>query len=116
MKVRRLDNKGDWTFGNGLANYAKENEAILQNVATRIKSFKGDWFLDNEANIDWFRLLSTKDTKQIIINEIERVTLETEGVIRIVNLEFMQDNERKAVINLILDTIYTTDIKIGVKI
>ena len=114
MKVRRIDKNSDFTFGQGKANYATDNEAILQNVATRIKSFKNDWFLDKEANIDWFRLLSTKDTEDIIKSEIERVTIETEGVIRIVSLEFIKKGNREAIINLILDTIYTTDVELGV--
>jgi len=116
MKIRRIDKNWDWTFGNGIANYATDNEAVLQNVATRIKSFKYDWFLDNEANIDWFKILSMKDNEDIIKSEIERVVLESEGVIRIKSLEITKLDNRRILIELILDTIYEVNSKLGVEV
>ena len=116
MKVRRLTNDGDWSFGLGLANYARDNEAILQNVSTRIKSFKGDWFLDVEAGIDWFNLLGSKDTKELITKEIERVVLETEGVVRINKIEIIDIKDRKATIIVEFDTIFSVENELKVEL
>ena len=116
MRVRRLDSNGDWTFGNGQANYIKDNEAILQNVTTRLKSFKYDWFLDVEANIDWFNILGSKENKQTIIREVERVTLQTEGVTKINNIELIETGNRTAKISVNLDTIYTINNALGFEI
>ena len=39
MSVRKIDKNGDWTFGQGLGNYIKNDDEISQNVITRLKSF-----------------------------------------------------------------------------
>lgn len=107
MAVSRLDNNGDWTFGQGRANYATLSNETAQNVVTRIKSFKDDWVLDTEANIDWFTILGNKNNEQTIKSEIRRVTLATYGVRRITKLEVVSDREtRNAAINLGYDDIY----------
>ena len=116
MKVRRLNKNNDWTFGNGQANYLKDNEAILQNVATRIKSFKGDWFLDGDANIDWFNILSSKENKQTIINEVERVALQTDGVTRVNDIILEELDQRNARLSINIDTIYTINKTLGFEI
>ena len=116
MKVRRLNKDNDWSFGNGKANYLKDNDAILQNVATRIKSFKNDWFLDGESHIDWFTILGSKENKQTIINEVERVTLSTEGVTKINLIELSESDQRSAKISIVLDTIYSINNSLGLKI
>ena len=116
MKVRRLNNSNDWTFGNGQANYLKDNKAILQNVATRLKSFKNDWFLDSNQNIDWFNILGSKENKQTIINEIERVTLQTDGVTRISSIEVSESKNRNVNILVNLDTIFTINNNLGFEI
>jgi len=105
MKVRRLvDN--DWSFGNGKANYLKDNDAVFQNVFTRLRSFKYDWFLDIDANIDWFNILSQRENKQTIIDEVKRVTLQTDGVTKINKLELLETGNRTVTILLNFDTIY----------
>lgn len=113
MQVKRLDENGDWTFGNGQANYLKDNDAVLQNVTTRLKSFKNDWFLDGDANIDWFNILGSKSNKQTIISEVERVTLQTEGVTKINTIEIEELENRAAKILINLDTIYSINNALG---
>ncbi len=44
MRVRRLDDNHDWTFGKGRADYAGESEGIRQSVITRLLSLYRDWF------------------------------------------------------------------------
>jgi len=112
MRVRRIDASGDWQFGRGLSDYAKDDEAIKQNVSTRIKSFKNDWFLDTDAEIDWFDLLGRKGTQEEIKREVERVTLATDGVLQINSLELTRSN-RSARIQLEITTIFSTEISIN---
>ncbi len=117
MQVRELDENQDWKFGYGKANYIKDNNAILQNVQTRLKSFRNDWFLDQDANIDWFNILGQKDTQQTIIKEVERVSLQTEGVTRVNLIEIDVDGTtRNANINIDLDTIYSINNSLGVAV
>lgn len=87
MKVSRLDETHDWTFGQSLSNYAIASEAIAQNVITRLLSWKRDWFLDIEAEIDWETLLSERNTQDKIQNEIARVVRNTDGVARVVSVD-----------------------------
>ena len=71
MSVSKIDKNRDWNFGRGLANYITGSEEIAQNVATRLRSFVNDWFLDTEQNIDWFVLLGTRGTEKQIKIEVE---------------------------------------------
>ena len=118
MIVNRIDEDGDWTFGQGKSNYLSGSDAVKQNVVTRIKFFKYDWFLDMEAGIDWLNLLSNKDTDNVIVSEVERVTLSTEGVKTITELELVSVTNRNAKINLSFTTVYDDDVQqlLGVEV
>lgn len=112
IKVRKLDNNGDRTFGNGKANFINEDLAISQNIATRLKSFKADFFLNIEDNIDWFNLLGQKNNEQIIKAEIYRVALATDGVVTVNNVTITRLVDRDATFELSVDTIYKRDIQL----
>jgi len=111
MRVSGLDESGDWIFGRGRASYLTRAEAIRQNVITRIKSFRTDFFLDTDACIDWIDLLGRRDTKEEIIRAVERVTLATDGVTTIKKLEIeVKTSTRNATIMLSFGTIFDEDI------
>lgn len=113
MRVRRL-NGHDWTFGRGRADYVKDQAAIAQNIKTRLLSFKNDWFLDIDANIDWMNLLGQRGTEKIIENEVARVVLTTSGVVRINSLS-LQNKERRVIIEANITTIFGNDtITVGI--
>lgn len=96
MIVSGLTKDGDWRFGASRANYLSGSDAIAQNVATRLQSFRRDWFLDADACIDWTRLLSERGTQRKIKLEIERVTAETEGVVRVTLVDaFVRPSKRQ---------------------
>jgi len=100
MTVRALDSNGDWTFGRSKAQLLSRSDEVAQNVVTRIKSFKDDWFLDIEAEIDWFTILGIKNNEQAIVDEISRVVLETEYVKRLVSVEVLSNVNRNATIQV----------------
>ena len=95
MSVSRITNDGDWTFGQGLQNYATGSEEVAQNVKTRIKSFKNDWFLDTDFGIDWFNILGNKSNEETIIRELDRVVTNTDGVRTIRNIELSLDRQTR---------------------
>jgi len=110
MRVAGLSNDNDWRFGRGRALYLREGNAIRQNVITRIRSFKRDWSLDQDAGIDWITLLGRRNTQATILREVERVTLSTEGVLRIVSLQVEhRASERRARISLSFQTVYGSE-------
>ncbi len=107
MSVSGLDKNGDWQFGRGLATYQRRQNEVLQKVGTRLKSFKDNWFLDTEANIDWFYLLGYKNTLQKIDQEVRRVTLGTDGVVSIDDLQLIKnDKTRGLLIQLKITTVF----------
>lgn len=107
MRVRRIDINGDWTFGQGSLNYAKDDEAVAQNVRTRLKSFKNDWFLDVSANIDWFTLFGNRNNSETILSEVRRVCKATYGVQAVNSIELKSNEDlREASISVSLITIF----------
>lgn len=107
MIVSALVKDDDWGFGRGRANYIAGGAAIAQKAKCRIRSFKNDNPLNMDDNIDWMYLLSEKNTEQEILREIERVTLATNGVMRITALS-MEVNKslRSQKIELSIETVF----------
>jgi hypothetical protein len=111
ITVRKLDDNKDWTFGQGLANYQDKDNAIAQNVSTRLKSFMYDWFLDQQANIDWFNILGQKNNKQVILNVVKTTVLNTDGVISVSDILILDGTDtqsRMLQIQVNFTTIYNT--------
>lgn len=111
MRVSGLDENNDWRFGRSKAAYITKAEAIRQNVATRLRSFATDFFLDTDACIDWIDLLGRRGTRDEIMRAVERVTLATEGVTTITSLDIsVRTSDRKATIMLSFGTIFDESI------
>lgn len=109
MKVRALDKNDDWTFGRGLVNYIDGHDAIVQKVICRIRSFKNDNPLNMDENIDWIKLLGERNKSDDILREVERVTLSTDGVVKINSITHVIDyTKRTAKILLDFETIYSS--------
>lgn len=118
MIVSGLTEGGDWTFGRSLANYKNASQAIAQNIVTRVQSFKRDWYLDSEANIDWITLLGTRGTRVNTIRQrVERVVQNTEGVAR-VNAVSVDLNRatRQATITISVIDIYNEELNAEVTV
>jgi len=109
MRVSGLDKNNDWTFGLGKASYKVRSARVVQNMLTRIKSFKFDWFLDTTAHIDWLTILGNRDNQDIILRELARVILSTDGIVIIDRLEVRRiDTEtRKAFIDIEVTDVYS---------
>ena len=97
MKVSGLDSSLDWRFGKGRAVYKRDSKAIAQNVLTRLRSFKGDWYLDTKAGVDWIQLFGNLGTERRIIRAVESTVLQTEGVISIQKLGIIRRNPNRGV-------------------
>jgi hypothetical protein len=82
MKIRNVDINGDWVFGKGKNDYKKDLEALIVDLKTRIKEWKFDCFFAEQNGIDYKSFLN-KGTKVFLDNDIKRVTLQTDGVLRI---------------------------------
>lgn len=104
MIFRGLDSNGDWTFGQGKSNYLTGNDAIGTNIATRIRSWIGDCFFDQNAGIDWLNRLSMKNQENLLKLDLQRIIQQSYGVtgIRTLTVSLVQ---RAFFITYIIDTI-----------
>jgi hypothetical protein len=97
MRVSGLDSNLDWRFGKGRAAYKRNADAIAQNILTRLRSFRGDWYLDVDAGVNWIELLGNPGTEKRIIRAVESTVLQTEGVISIQRLGIIRRNSNRGV-------------------
>lgn len=82
MKTRALDAMGDWQFGRGLQSYVTEKNALKQNIATRLRSWRNDCFFAMDDGVDWNNFLDI-GKKAFLDIDVKRIILQTEGVLRI---------------------------------
>jgi len=115
MKVSAITNNGDWTFGSGLAGYKKKSSAIRQNIATRLRSFKNDYFLDVNAGTDWLSILSTPNNKLTLERAVRSVVITTEGVLSVDSVSIIV-SDRVAKVEVTYTDIYELQIVITERI
>jgi hypothetical protein len=112
MIVRRLDVNGDMTFGQGLANMARDAEAVAQNVRTRLLLLLGEWFLDTSEGVPYLEEIFVKpENLPLTESTLKARIVETEGIATLESFELDFDrNSRKVNIFCTVTTIYgTTD-------
>jgi len=106
MIVRSIDSDGDWNFGKGRNDYLSANDAIGQNIKTRLQSFLGDCFFAMSAGIDWFNLLGSKNIIGLQLS-IQATILNTTGVTRIVDFSLSLETNRRLNLQYTVETIYS---------
>ena len=97
MRVSGLDKDLDWRFGKGRAVYKRDSAAIAQSVLTRLRSFRGDWYLNVTFGINWIELLGNLGTENRLLRAVESTVLQTDGVISIQRLGIIRRNANRGV-------------------
>jgi len=105
MIFRALDPSGDWTFGKGKNNYVKDQAALGLDILTKLKSWKGDCFFDDEAGVDYNSYLD-RNTKEFLDLNIKQVILRTENVLRVIGFTSAIDEDRKYSATVTIVTVY----------
>lgn len=106
MIVRSLDMNGDWTFGQGLSDYKRDNLAVVQCIKTRLSSFIGNCFFDMGAGIDWITFLGSKDPVNLRL-AIQAVILNSPSVTGIKQLNIRLTSSRQFSISYQVQTSYS---------
>ena len=107
MRVRKVDKNHDWTFGQGLNNYANKSDAIYLSVKMILLSVRNDWFLDLEHGINWFEYWNKNPDMLAMEMDIKTNVLNVEGVVRIDSYEVSIDPDtRESIITLSYTDIY----------
>lgn len=97
MRVRALDSDGDMRFGHGPADFLRDSaEAIAQVVLTRLKLWRGEWFLDTEEGTPWAGSVLGERTQDQIEPALRLRILETPGVTGIVSFDLAIDPDARA--------------------
>lgn len=106
MIIRSLDGDHDWNFGQGIQTYLTNNDAIAENIQTRLLEILNDCYFNLSAGIDWIRFLSTKGTLQEIQLSCKSVILKSYGVVRVNSITPVL-NGRDLLVTYNIDTIFT---------
>lgn len=108
MIYRKLDDNGDMVFGRGERDYLKNTpECVAQSVATRLKLWRGEWFLDETEGTPYAPSILGKHTSQSYDMAIRERVLDTPGVSEIVEYASSFNGEtRKLAVNMTINTVY----------
>lgn len=108
MRYRRLDNNGDYVFGQGDSNFIQNTPATVgQAVKTRLQLQEGEWFLDVTVGTPYSSAIMGTGTISLYDSAIQNVILSTPGVTGIAAYSSGVDPlNRQASINCTIDTIY----------
>jgi len=108
MRYRKLSPTGDYTFGNGQADFYKDQvEAVIQSVKTRLLLWLGEFFLDVEEGTPYLQGVIGKHDLLTRENVIRKRILDTEDVTGITNFTSIIDpDSRKLSISVSVSTIY----------
>lgn len=108
MKVRKLDENGDYSFGHGDSDFIKDTpETVAQSVKTRLLLLTGEWFLDVTSGTPWSTQILGEGTGSTYNSAIRSRILETEGVNSIVSYSSTLDRDKRELsVEATIDTIY----------
>lgn len=106
MRYRRLTADGDYSFGQGSANFLKDSpECVAQSVFTRMLLWRGEWFLDVTEGMPWATNVLGKNTLPLYDSAIRARVLDTEGVTGIVSYSSNLDTVNRALsVSMTIDT------------
>jgi hypothetical protein len=108
MRVRRLDDNGDYVFGGGQGSFHHDNpEGVAQEIMTRLRLMTGEWFADLTEGTNWLGGVlgeRTQGTRDAIVRD--RI-LETQGVLSIDRwFSAVDPNTREWTVAMTVTTIY----------
>jgi hypothetical protein len=96
MKDILLGNDGDIAIINNDITFTKGSQITLQKLKQKLKFFKSEWYLNNEAGIPYYEEILKKNVdlgkiEPIFIRAIQSV----EEVVEILKLEITQDKIKR---------------------
>lgn len=97
---------GDYAFGAGSIFIADTPETVAQAIATRLRLFAGEWFLDKREGLDLGNILGygTQSTRD---REVQERILGTPGVLQLTSYS-SSISERDFRVSATVETIYGT--------
>lgn len=106
MIIRKIDSQGDWEFGKGLSSYAADEQAVDENIKTRILSWTNDCFFALQEGVDWRGRLDVGQ-QSALVDEIKSLILRSYGVVGINSIDaIFNGNTRNITVTYNIDTIF----------
>jgi hypothetical protein len=108
MRYRKLDANGDYVIGSGSDFLVNSPEAVAQAILTRLKLWRGEWYVDLKDGTPWMQeILGKRQRGKSPDGAIKRRILGTEGVKEITKYSSDFDgNTRQLKIDATVNTIY----------
>ena len=98
---------GELIFTNGTFETVTDREAIAQNIRSNIRTWKGEYFLNNLLGVDYIRGFQ-KGQDSFLRISIKQAILETVGVTDISNFEWSLSSDRMITISCNVQTLEGT--------
>lgn len=119
MKYRKLDENGDYTFGNNSFDYIEKDEAIAQAIKTKLYLFYGEWWEDISLGLPMFQSIlgqvSNNNLRQtVILLCAEQISL-VEGVASVDSIS-VDISARKLGLTIDVTTVNGTTVNLEVEL
>ena len=107
MIFRQLDANGDFTWGKGVQNFARGQQAIALNLQTLIQCWVGDCFFALQMGINWKQLMNYGPNAGLD-SALQVLILRAYGVVSMVSATIRHDAQsRNFTASYTVDTVYT---------
>jgi hypothetical protein len=107
MIFRGSTKTDDWVFGRGKQDYLRDNNAIMRNIKTKLLTFYSECFFDTTVGVPWFSVLGQKESTPLLL-AVKAAILDCYGVVRVTDVQFDVDVNRKLTVTYYVDTIFST--------
>lgn len=116
MIFRQLTAQNDWTFGQGIAGYATEEQAIELDVKTALQSWSNDCFFAQQDYVDWYHRLDYGQEDNLE-TELTSVVLRRYGVLAVTSLTAtLNRSTRNILITINMTTIFSPSVTLLVNL
>lgn len=100
----------DWNFGKGLSDYLADDLAIAKDIATKVRTFRGECFFDGAIGVRWFSILGEKNSAAVLF-ELQEVIYNVDGVTSITDIVIEPLNaDRELVLRYWVNTVNSTGV------
>lgn len=107
MRVRKLTPDGDMQLGNLAEDWLVNSpQAVEQIIGTRLRFWKGEWFLNKDAGTPYYPGMLGKVSNETIKEELSNEIMKTPGVTGIMNVIITRDARRKVTFSADVETEY----------
>lgn len=108
MIIRANDSQNDWIYGLGANAYKVNNDAIAQDIKTKIQEWYGDCFFNMIAGIDWLNRFNDGNSARLE-QEINSLILKINGVVNVNNI-LLDLTDRNFTVSYDVQTVYSASV------